>query len=84
MRSRLVNKRIQLNHVYFEIRAYGKYLRVAAIDPITGLETYSTGLKTMGEEAIKRSARHKLEYLINKKYREQKLDLQDGSKDWIA
>lgn len=62
-----MNRRIQLSNVYFEIRQYGKYLRVAAIDPGTGTEAHSTGPVTMGEAVLKRAAHRKLEYILTKK-----------------
>jgi len=62
-----VNKRVQLNRVYFETRRYGKYLRVSCIDPQSGQESYSTGPVKMGEEALKRAAKQKLEYILTRK-----------------
>ncbi len=75
-----MTERVQLRHVYYEMRRYGKYLRVHAIDPDSGIEAIATGLATMGEQALKRNAKHKLEYILTKK----KKEAQKGRTDWIA
>lgn len=75
-----MNKRVRLPRVYYEIRVYGKYLRVHAIDPDSGEETFATGLRSMGEEAIKRNAIRKLEYILSKKQHQKT----QNEKDWIA
>ena len=75
-------KRVKLNHCYFETRVYGKYLRVHAIDPHSGLEAIATGLKSMGAPMIRRNAKHKLEYLLTKKLNE--AEANKKNKDWIA
>jgi len=75
-----MNKRVKLSQVYYEIRVYGKYLRVHAIDPHSGEETFVTGLRSMGEEAIKRNALRKLEYILTKKKRQNS----QNEKNWIA
>ncbi|NVK18039.1 MAG: hypothetical protein HWE30_05030 [Methylocystaceae bacterium] len=62
-----MTQRVQLSHVYFEIRRYGNYLRVAAIDPDSGTEAIATGLVKMGESALKHNAQRKLEYILTKK-----------------
>lgn len=53
--------------IYFEIKPYGQYVRVHAIDSVTGIETFTTGPKTMGITALKNAARRKLDYVIRKK-----------------
>jgi hypothetical protein len=65
-----MNDRVQLSHVYFETRVYGKYLRVHAIDPDSGQEAMATGLRSMGEASIKNNAKRKLEYILTRKRRE--------------
>lgn len=62
-----MKQRVHLRHCYFEMRQYGKYLRVHCIDPATGLEAIATGQRSMGQEALKRNAKLKLEYLLTKK-----------------
>ena len=62
-----MNQRVQLDHVYFEIKQYGNYLRVCAIDPYSGTEAMSSGPTKMGEAVLKRAAHRKLEYILTKK-----------------
>jgi len=62
-----MNQRVQLSHVYFEIRRYGNHLRVAAIDPDSGTEAIATGPVKIGETALKHNAKRKLEYILTKK-----------------
>ena len=66
-----MNNHVKLQHCYYEVRPYGKYIRVHAIDPDTGLEAIATGLRSMGQALIQQNAKNKLEYLINKKREEQ-------------
>jgi len=66
--------------IYFEIRPYGQYIRVHAIDAQTGLETFTTGPKSMGLESLKNSARRKLDYLLRK----QAKAMQEKKKTWFA
>jgi len=65
-----MNDRVQLSHVYYEMRVYGKYLRVHAIDPDSGQEAMATGLLSMGEATLKNNAKRKLEYILTKKRQE--------------
>lgn len=52
--------------IYFEIRQVGNMLRVAALDEATGQEVVVSG--PLGqEEALKRTALRKLEYMLAKK-----------------
>jgi len=54
--------------VLFEMRRAGKNgVRVAAIDPRTGIEITMVGDIRYGEETLKRMAARKLVYVINKK-----------------
>lgn len=75
-----MNERVKLSQVYFEIRLYGQYLSVHAIDPDSGLEAVARGKRSLGEAALKLNAKQKLEYLLTKRLKEQK----DPSKNWIA
>lgn len=77
-------KRVRLNSVLFETKFYGRYIRVAALDPVSGLETYSTGLRSMGEAMVKRSAERKLEYMVRKKFAQLEKDESGSKKGWIA
>lgn len=52
--------------IFFEIRQVGNMLRVAALDEATGKEVVVSG--PLGqEEALKRTALRKLEYMLAKK-----------------
>ncbi len=54
--------------VLFEMRRAGKNgVRVAAIDPHSGVEITMVGDIRYGEETLKRMAARKLVYVINKK-----------------
>ena len=54
-----------------EMRVSGQYVRVAAIDPETNTEVVTVGPKNIGEEALKRAAVRKLEYVLKKKKNQQ-------------
>ncbi|MCW5750497.1 MAG: hypothetical protein KIT81_05065 [Alphaproteobacteria bacterium] len=53
--------------ILFEFRQIGSSLRVAALDAETGLEVTLVGPAGAGEEALKRLAIRKLEYVRRKK-----------------
>ncbi len=78
-----MSNRVKLHQVFYEIRVYGKYLRVHAIDPDTGEEAMATGLLSMGEEALKRNAKQKLEYVLTKK-QQNSAALQQNRNHWQA
>ena len=78
-----MTNRVKLHQVLYEIRIYGKYLRVHAIDPDTGEEAIATGLASMGEIALKRNAKQKLEYLLTKK-RQNSSAAQQNRNSWTA
>jgi|APSaa5957512535_1039671.scaffolds.fasta_scaffold290685_2 hypothetical protein len=48
----------------------GRYVRVVAIDPVTGTEVTTIGDKKQGEAALKRLAVQKLAYVLKKKQKE--------------
>ena len=73
-------ERVKLGQVYYEIRVYGKYLRVHAIDPDSGEEAIATGLASIGQHALKRNAKQRLEYLLTKK-RKQAIEDQNRPDD---
>ncbi len=66
----MVGKDIHLPEVLFEFRPVGRYVRVAAIDPITGIEVTMVGDITYGEEILKRIAIRKLKYVIAKRQKQ--------------
>lgn len=56
------------NEVLLELHyTTGRAVRVVAIDPNTGTEVTMVGDAHRGEEALKRLAAKKLEYVLNKK-----------------
>ena len=59
-------KKVKINEVLFEFVSVGRYLRVNAIDPRTGIEVTLTADPRYGESHIKRIATRKLAYVISK------------------
>ena len=53
--------------VYFEFRRVGNYVRVTAIDSLTGTEVTIAGDAKAGETMLKQTALRKLEYVLAKK-----------------
>lgn len=53
--------------VYFEFRRIGAYVKVSAIDSITGTEICIVGDAKAGEARLKHTALKKLEYVLAKK-----------------
>ncbi len=66
------DKPITLNEVLIEFRPLGKYVRVAAIDPISGTEVTMVGDARQSEEVLKRNAARKLLYVMKKQLAEKK------------
>lgn len=54
----------RLREVLFEFRIIGSYIKVTAIDPVTGTEVTFAGDPDVGEEALKRIGVRKLEYVL--------------------
>jgi hypothetical protein len=52
--------------VLFEFTAIGNSVKVSAIDPVTLREVSIIGPVTAGEEALKRAARQKLDYVLDR------------------
>lgn len=65
-------KTIPLNEVLIEFRPQGKYVRVAAIDPISGTEVTMVGDARQNEEVLKKIAVRKLFYVMEKQRAEKK------------
>ncbi len=61
---------VGLREVLYEFRRIGRYLRVNAIDPITGIEVTMMGDPKAGTTELKRLAMRKLAYVIDKRRRE--------------
>ena len=62
-----IKKKVNIKEVLFEFVSVGRYLRVNAIDPRTGIEVTLTADPRYGENHIKRIAARKLAYVISKK-----------------
>ena len=58
---------VNLREVLYEFRSVGRYLRVNAIDPRTGIEVSMIADPRYGETLIKRLAAWKLAYVISKR-----------------
>lgn len=52
--------------VLFEFRRVGAYIKVSAIDAVTGTEVCIVGNPAAGEMLLKRTALQKLEYVLAK------------------
>jgi hypothetical protein len=61
---------VGLREVLYEFRRVGRYLRVVAIDPVTGTEVIMMGDPKAGTTELKRLAMRKLAYVIDKRRRE--------------
>ena len=66
----MTGKDVHLHEGLFEFRPVGRFVRVAAIDPITGIEVTMVRDVTYGEEMLKRIAVRKLKYVIAKRQRQ--------------
>ena len=60
-------KQVKLSEVLFEFVLVGRYLRVNAIDPRTGIEVSMIADPRHGKTLVKRLATRKLAYVISKK-----------------
>ena len=58
---------VHLHEVLYEFVSVGRYLRVNAIDPRTGIEVTMIADPRYGETLIKRLAARKLAYVISKR-----------------
>jgi len=55
-----------LNEVLFEFVPQGRFVKVVAIDPISGVEVTVVGDRMAGPETLKRVAINKLKYVLRK------------------
>ena len=60
-------RNVRLHEVLYEFVSVGRYLRVNAIDPRTGIEVTMIADPRYGETLIKRLAARKLAYVIAKR-----------------
>ncbi len=54
------------NGVIFEFITVGSYVKVTAVDPISGTEATIVGDPMRGENALRQAALRKLEYVLEK------------------
>lgn len=55
--------------ILYELRRIGGAVKVTAVDPVTGTEISMIGDPAVGEAALKRLARQKLDYVMAKNER---------------
>jgi hypothetical protein len=53
--------------VIFEFVSVGAYVKVSAIDPVTGIEASIVGDPLSGETILRRTALRKLQFVLDKK-----------------
>lgn len=66
----MAQKPLNLGEVLFEFRRVGNVLRIAAIDPASGIEVVTVGNPGYSRELLKRAAARKLAYVLSKKQRD--------------
>ena len=57
---------VRLKEVLFEMKQVGKYLRITAIDPLSGTEVISIGDPSVNPDMLRNMAIRKLKYVIAK------------------
>ena len=57
---------VRLKEVLFEIKQVGQYLRITAIDPLSGTEVISIGDPSVHPDMLRNMAVRKLKYVIAK------------------
>ena len=57
---------VRLKEVLFEMKQVGKYLRITAIDPLSGTEVISIGDPSVNPDMLRNMAVRKLKYVIAK------------------
>jgi hypothetical protein len=60
-------KRVHLDQVLFEFIPRGRYVKVSAVDPVTGTEISIVGDAQASAETLKRIATQKLEFVLTKR-----------------
>jgi len=61
---------VYLREVLFEFYRVKNYVRITAIDPITGIEAIMVGNRKYSTELLKKLATQKLRYIIAKRRKE--------------
>lgn len=58
--------RLEDNRIIIEFIRVGAYVKVSAVDPVTGIEASIVGDPASGEAILKRTAIRKLRYVLEK------------------
>ena len=59
-------KDVRLKEVLFEMKQVGQYMRITAIDPLSGTEVISIGDSSVDPDMLRNMAIRKLKYVIAK------------------
>ena len=59
-------KDVRLKEVLFEMKQVGQYMRITAIDPLSGTEVISIGDPSVDPDMLRSTAIRKLKYVIAK------------------
>ena len=62
----MADRTVNLTQVLFEFIPQGRYVKVSAVDPVTGMEVSIVGDASAPQSTLQRLAKRKLEYVITK------------------
>jgi hypothetical protein len=70
-------KDVRLKEVLFEMKQVGQYMRITAIDPLSGTEVISIGDPSVDPDMLRSMAIRKLKYVIAKNRNERAANLNE-------
>ena len=70
-------KDVRLKEVLFEMKQVGQYMRITAIDPLSGTEVISIGHPSVDPDMLRSMAIRKLKYVIAKNRNERAANLNE-------
>ena len=70
-------KDVRLKEVLFEMKQVGQYMRITAIDPLSGTEVISVGDPSVDPDMLRSMAIRKLKYVIAKNRNERAANLNE-------
>tara|TARA_B110000879_G_C10975565_1_gene433221 strand:+ start:216 stop:446 length:231 start_codon:yes stop_codon:yes gene_type:complete len=70
-------KDVRLKEVLFEMKQVGQYMRITAIDPLSGTEVISIGDSSVDPDMLRSMAIRKLKYVIAKNRNERAANLNE-------
>ena len=70
-------KDVRLKEVLFEMKQVGQYMRITAIDPLSGTEVISIGDSSVDPDMLRNMAIRKLKYVIAKNRNERAANLNE-------